>query len=87
MLKKLLLLGVVVLTLSSCKKTNSPSAEGAEVSETFVQDNYDKEELTITMRDGIKLHTTIYSPKDKSSMFFILLFYLCVYIYIIYMKI
>ncbi|MBT8376710.1 MAG: CocE/NonD family hydrolase [Bacteroidia bacterium] len=73
MLKKLLLLGVVVLTLSSCKKTNSPSVEGAEVSETFVQDNYDKEELTITMRDGIKLHTTIYSPKDKSKTYPILM--------------
>ena len=35
--------------------------------------NYVKEELTITMRDGIKLHTTVYSPKDKSKTYPILL--------------
>ena len=29
--------------------------------------NYDKQEVTIAMRDGIKLHTTIYSPKDTSK--------------------
>lgn len=29
--------------------------------------NYDKKEVTIAMRDGIKLHTTIYSPKDTSK--------------------
>jgi len=31
------------------------------------KDFYDKREVTITMRDGIKLHTTIYSPKDTSK--------------------
>ena len=30
-------------------------------------DFYNKKEVTITMRDGIKLHTTIYSPKDTSK--------------------
>ncbi len=35
--------------------------------------NYDKQELSITMRDGIKLHTTVYSPKDKSQKYPILL--------------
>ena len=34
--------------------------------DTYVQDNYDKKEVTITMRDGTKLHTAIYSPKDKN---------------------
>ena len=32
-----------------------------------VADNYTKQEVEITMRDGIKLHTTIYSPKDTSK--------------------
>lgn len=32
-----------------------------------VADNYSKKEVDITMRDGIKLHTTIYSPKDTSK--------------------
>ncbi|MGM0390156.1 MAG: CocE/NonD family hydrolase [Bacteroidota bacterium] len=32
-----------------------------------VSENYDKQEVYITMRDGVKLHTTIYSPKDTSK--------------------
>lgn len=31
------------------------------------KDHYNKQEVYITMRDGIKLHTTIYSPKDTSK--------------------
>ena len=38
-----------------------------------VASNYSKEEVTITMRDGIKLHTTIYAPKDKTKEYPILL--------------
>ena len=32
-----------------------------------VKDHYDKMEVDIPMRDGVKLHTTIYTPKDTSS--------------------
>ncbi len=32
----------------------------------YVQERYTKQEVNIEMRDGIKLHTTIYSPKDIS---------------------
>ncbi len=40
----------------------------AQTTEDYkVEDNYDKQEVYITMRDGVKLHTTIYSPKDKSK--------------------
>ncbi|PCE64056.1 CocE/NonD family hydrolase [Sediminicola luteus] len=35
--------------------------------------HYNKSEVTISMRDGIKLHTTIYSPKDTSKEYPILL--------------
>ena len=39
-----------------------------EKEETYaVEDHYAKEEVMIEMRDGIKLHTTIYSPKDTSE--------------------
>ncbi|MBU2525369.1 MAG: CocE/NonD family hydrolase [Bacteroidetes bacterium] len=38
-----------------------------------VEEHYDKQEVTIAMRDGIKLHTTIYSPKDTSQEYPILL--------------
>jgi len=34
---------------------------------TFVKDNYTKKEVYITMRDGVKLFTSIYIPKDISS--------------------
>ena len=35
--------------------------------------NYSKREVDIVMRDGIKLHTTIYSPKDTSQEYPILM--------------
>ncbi|NBC57282.1 MAG: CocE/NonD family hydrolase [Bacteroidetes bacterium] len=39
----------------------------------FVKENYNKTEVDIPMRDGIKLHTTIYSPKDTSQAYPILM--------------
>ncbi len=30
-----------------------------------VSEHYNKQEVYISMRDGVKLHTTIYSPKDQ----------------------
>ncbi len=34
-------------------------------SNNFVKENYDKIDTTITMRDGVKLYTIIYIPKDR----------------------
>ncbi len=36
--------------------------------------NYDKTEYMVTMRDGIKLYTQVYTPKDKTEKYPILLF-------------
>jgi putative CocE/NonD family hydrolase len=36
--------------------------------------NYDKTEYMVTMRDGVKLYTQVYTPKDKTKKFPILLF-------------
>ena len=33
----------------------------------WVKENYNKTEYDIAMRDGIKLHTIVYSPKDAST--------------------
>lgn len=33
----------------------------------YLKETYDKQEVYITMRDGVKLFTSIYSPKDKSE--------------------
>jgi putative CocE/NonD family hydrolase len=41
--------------------------------DSYVRDHYDKKEVSIEMRDGIKLHTTIYSPRDNSKAYPILL--------------
>ena len=35
--------------------------------DTFVKDNFTKEEVYVTMRDGVKLFTSIYIPKDISA--------------------
>ncbi len=35
--------------------------------DNYVENNYTKTEVNIPMRDGINLHTTIYSPKDTSQ--------------------
>ena len=34
---------------------------------TYIKANYDKREVMIPMRDGVKLFTSIYEPKDKSQ--------------------
>lgn len=41
--------------------------------ENYVKENYNKQEVYITMRDGTKLHTTIYSPKDTEKEYPILM--------------
>jgi putative CocE/NonD family hydrolase len=46
--------------------------EQAEITK-YVRDNYTKREVTIPMRDGVKLFTAVYEPKDKSQKYPILL--------------
>jgi len=45
-----------------------------ELDSIYVVENYDKREYQITMRDGVKLFTAVYSPKDKSEKYPILIF-------------
>ena len=33
----------------------------------FIRDNYTKRELYITMRDGVRLFTSVYEPKDNTE--------------------
>ena len=53
-----------ILLLISCN---------TKTEDTYVADHYNKQEVTIAMRDGVKLHTTIYTPKDTSKTYPILL--------------
>ena len=39
----------------------------------YVKENYDKTVFKIPMRDGVKLHTVVYSPKDKGEKYPILM--------------
>ncbi len=39
----------------------------------YIRDNYDKQEVMIAMRDGVKLFTSIYTPQKKSEKYPILL--------------
>lgn len=41
---------------------------------TYIQENYTKKELFITMRDGVKLFTQVYEPKDTSKKYPVMLF-------------
>ena len=38
-----------------------------EQDSAWIRDNYTKQEQYITMRDGVKLFTSIYLPNDKSE--------------------
>jgi hypothetical protein len=54
--------------LSSCTAPEKSTEEQTKDSNSdYVQLNYDKQEVYIDMRDGTKLFTSIYSPKDKSK--------------------
>ncbi|EDP94833.1 CocE/NonD family hydrolase [Kordia algicida OT-1] len=64
---------VLVLFVTACKDQEKTAKKADKAKSTYVKDNYDKQEVTIEMRDGIKLHTTIYSPKDKSQKYPILM--------------
>ena len=59
---KLLASFLTILFFISCNSSLDKNQK-----EKFVLENYTKKEVYITMRDGIKLHTTIYSPKNTST--------------------
>lgn len=62
---------MAVAFLSSCSKTKTAPKKVTE--ENYVAQHYSKQEVKIPMRDGTLLHTTIYSPKDTSKKYPILL--------------
>ena len=73
MKKQLPLVTVIIFLISfGCTKKNNFTNNGKE-NDNYVRNHYVKKEVKITMRDGIKLHATIYSPKDTSKTYPILL--------------
>lgn len=70
----ILLLGLLgCLQFSSCTDTTEQTPEKSDQKDPYVAQHFDKQEVAIEMRDGVKLHTTIYSPKDTSVAYPILL--------------
>ena len=59
MLRKLLLLLFLFSFILLNAQTDQDSA--------WIRDNYTKKEITIPMRDGVKLFTAVYMPKDMSE--------------------
>jgi predicted acyl esterase len=56
--------------ISSCTEEVIPSLEEEQYN---WQDHYTKEETYIEMRDGVKLFTVIYAPKDTSQVYPVIL--------------
>ena len=72
-MKQYLLLSIFSIFLFIGCNSSKDQEEKKDQKDTFVIDNYTKKEVDIIMRDGVKLHTTIYSPKDTSQEYPILM--------------
>ena len=71
-LLRVLSVGIILIAvISSCDRSSKEQEVEEEIN--LVEQNYTKKEVLITMRDGIRLHTTVYSPKDSSKTYPILL--------------
>ncbi len=57
---------ILIIFLFTFKSVNAQD-------QSFVQENYNKAEYPIEMRDGIKLYTIVYTPKDQSEAYPILM--------------
>jgi putative CocE/NonD family hydrolase len=71
MKKSFLLLLLSVFIFTSCQPTDEKGTQEPE--DTFVTDNYNLTEVDIPMRDGVKLHTVIFTPKNTSQKYPILM--------------
>ncbi|NER16362.1 CocE/NonD family hydrolase [Spongiivirga citrea] len=58
---------VLLFLVVGCKQQVDKEETTTAIDAYDAREYYDKKEVTIAMRDGIKLHTTIYSPKDTSK--------------------
>ena len=69
--------GVILASLMGCADAPGadPGGEGraAQGHSDWLQDNYQKSEYMVPMRDGTRLYTIVYSPRDESQSYPILL--------------
>ncbi len=67
-MKKSIFISILsLLFFVNCTSSTEKKEIPKKKKDTYVQDHYTKKEVTITMRDGKKLFTSIYSPKDTSK--------------------
>lgn len=59
-MRTLILIPYLILFYSSLLSQAIPDS-------AYIRENYNKAEYQIEMRDGVKLHTAVYTPKDKSK--------------------
>ena len=63
-------LSAAIFAVSSFSQSPTPTL--TELSK-YITDNYTKREVSVPVRDGVKLFTSIYEPKDKSQKYPVLL--------------
>ena len=63
---------IFIAVLAAASFGQAPTAAQAELAK-YITDNYTKREVMVPVRDGVKLFTSIYEPKDKSQKYPILL--------------
>jgi putative CocE/NonD family hydrolase len=73
MMKALKVFSRFVLAIAVLGITQSALAQGQAPSVEDVKANYTKKEVQIVMRDGVKLFTSVYMPKDASQKYPILM--------------
>ena len=70
---KAIFLTIFLLAISGMSAFAQAPTQAQEDLAKYIRDNYDKREVMITMRDGVKLFTSIYMPEKKSQKYPILL--------------
>ena len=69
-----LLISLMLLVISSpALRASEETDAGKKLAASYLIENYDRTEHMIPMRDGIRLYTEVYAPKDRSAAYPILL--------------
>ncbi|MDR6562523.1 MULTISPECIES: CocE/NonD family hydrolase [unclassified Arcicella] len=72
-MKKLILWLLLIPAFSYAQKSDSPYPFTVAQDSAYIRENYQKMEFMVQMRDGIKLFTQVYAPKDQSKKYPILM--------------
>ena len=65
-MKKILILFLFICALTSSAQNENPYPYSVSQDSLYIRENYNKAEYMVSMRDGVKLFTQVYIPKDLS---------------------